>query len=127
MIGLKLLKLGALVKISARRSGSRSLRTAHTPTSGASPQQGSQVRASPTCGTAAARQCAAKPRPTGETIHPIDEIQSAPTPPTVAPHKPDMVAVAQTGRCSARRRGSGFLRAVRPRSEQARRVESEPG
>jgi hypothetical protein len=49
------------------------------------------------------------------------------TPPTVAPHKPDMVAVAQTGRCSARRRGSGFLRAVRPRSEQARRVESEPG
>src|SRR5271157_6369248 len=25
------------------------------------------------------------PRPTGETIHPIDEIQSAPAPPTVAP------------------------------------------
>ena len=38
---------------------------------------------------AAARQCAAKPRPTGETIHPIDKIQSAPAPPTVAPHKPD--------------------------------------
>jgi hypothetical protein len=34
---------------------------------------------------AAARQCSANPRPTGETIPPIDENHRAPAPPTVTP------------------------------------------